>query len=153
MDLDELVLLLGRRIDEGSASAVAIASDLKRAQLDLSANGSPETQFFVEAKSIGFQARCDISGLIQTIFLMASNVEGFSQYPWPLVDGIDLSASQVAVERAFGLPQFRRPATTVPVLGRFGEAVRYDFPSHAVHFEFDLDTHNLRMVTISARTS
>jgi hypothetical protein len=59
------------------------------------------------------------------------------------------SASLIAVEHAFGHPQFRRAATNVPILGRFGEAVRYDFPSHAVHFEFDLDTQDLRMVTIS----
>ncbi|WP_432263428.1 hypothetical protein [Cupriavidus sp. TMH.W2] len=134
-----------------SAMVIASSKDLSRVEVDLSANSVEDVQLYVEAKSLGFQARCNAGGEVQTIILKACGEIGFGRYPWLLADGIDISASLEAVEAVFGLQHSRRESGVKPVLGHVGIAIRYDFPAHSIHFEFDPATRRLRMVTISVR--
>jgi hypothetical protein len=86
-------------------------------------------------------------GHIETIFVFMQRTKEFSPYAKKLSSKISSSSLPTGVIEMCGKPTQKILPQTVPVLGRSGHMLRYDYPSHSIHFEFLPDDGPLKMVT------
>jgi hypothetical protein len=84
------------------------------------------------------------------LHLFCSAQEGYAPYSGPLFNGIEKSWTEAWVVRSLGNPSRSGGGNLKGLLGFIHRWIRYDFPAHAVRFEF-LPDGRIRKVSLMMR--
>ena len=154
MTLDELSQLLGKNTKASEAIVfVREFPSLKASTLDLAPDENLAPEHYLSSESEGIQVRHSETGTIEVIFLMGEGKGGFSQYRRTLGKGLSFIANASSVVQALGEPTIREPARVISFIGQVGETMRYDYPTHSLHFEFLASGTGVAQITLTVVSS
>jgi len=154
MTLDQLSQLLGKNTK--AFEAIVLAREfpsLKASTLDLAPDENVAQEHYLSSESEGIQVRHSDAGTIEVIFLMSEGRHGFSQYRRALGKGLAFAADASSVAQALGEPTIRKPARVISFIGQVGETMRYDYPTHSVHFQFLASGTGVELITLTIASS
>ena len=154
MNLTQLSLLLGKNV--GSPDTLPLLQafpTLKSSVLDIASDENVEVEHYLTSESEGIQVRHSSEGAIEVIFLMSEGKDGFSQYKPTLGAALSFSSCAPSVIQAMGQPTQAKPARTIALLGTVGETMRYDYPTHSIHFQFRASGNGIELITLSVKSS
>jgi len=106
-----------------------------------SLEGGDEQEYFVSAKNDSWQISLGQNHRIETIFLYMQ--KGFQE-----ILGINSNSKKKDIENLFGHPKRSGEQSEMALVGKKGEWVRYDFETYALHIEYEIDSNNIKMVTL-----
>ncbi|KRD32076.1 hypothetical protein ASE35_14080 [Lysobacter sp. Root916] len=143
--MNELIATLGSK-PEAPETAFTLAPYSLTAHTQAPLEAGMAAVRYLSAIAHGIQLQLDARGTIQTIFLHGAGKDDFSQYGGALGHGLTFASSRAEVEAVLGAPD-RGASPGRTLLGAHGGWLRYDHPTHSVHFSFDA-AGGLALVTI-----
>lgn len=150
MTLEQLSRLLGKNIN--TPEAIVFARDfpsLKAYSLDLASDENVAPEHYLSSEFEGIQVRHSNTGTIEVAFLMSEGKDGFSQYRRVLGNGLSFTSNASDVVQVMGEPSVRKPTRVISLIGQVGETMRYDYPTHSVHFQFLISGKGIEQITLS----
>lgn len=148
--MNDIIQLIGKNVHSEAKDTLKNFSGLRAEVEELGADEGLPRQHYLTSEDEGIQIQHADSGEVQVIFLYGEGNSGFSPYREQLVGGLSLNSSASEIREVLGEPTFYAPPQQVPVLGSYGEALRYDFPERSVHFQMKEDGRSVALVTIMA---
>ena len=145
--MSQLLSLLGKNVaSPEAAGALARYPDLRAEVQELAPGERVEAVRYLRSEDDGLLIKCSMEGEIRTIFLMSEGKDGFTQFDGELPGHLTFESTPADAIRVFGEPAYRRAAGRVGNID-LGELLRFDWPSHSVHFQFRGDGDGIELVT------
>ena len=144
--MSKLLELLGKNVASPEARQVLVKyPDLHKEVEDLGDEGI-EPVHYLRSEDDGLLIKCTPEGEIRTIFLMSEGKDGFSQFDGELPGHLTFDSMPEDAIKALGPPALYRAAGKV---GQYQQGVllRFDMPSHSVHFQFNGNGRGILLVT------
>ena len=130
--------LIGAQLSSPSATQLLNSfADREAEKLDIAPDENVPVEFYIRSYKTGVQLRHSMHGRIEVIFVYCLPAEGFSPFRGTILGTLHANSSLQDVLQEMGPPALRLPARTDPILGGFGEALRYKLSAYLVHFQFD----------------
>jgi hypothetical protein len=148
--MSELFDLLGKDMaDDEVKKTLALYPGL-RPEIDEPEPGddSPPLRY-LRSERDGLLVKLSADGELLAVFLMSEGKDGFRQFRGPLPAQLTFDATAADVLRALGAPAYSRPPAKLGSL-HVGELLRFDRPTHSVHFQFRSGQAGIDLVSAMA---
>lgn len=143
--MDELIATLGSLLDAPATTRTLARYRLMPYTLAPLEEGTPALAY-LRSMEDGLLLQLDAHGIVQEVFLYAGVKEGMRRYAGSLGPGLSFDSTRADIESALGAPT-RSALPGKTLLGPHGGWLRYDFPTHSVHYAFGV-SGGLELVTI-----
>jgi hypothetical protein len=152
--VDDIIRIIGLTVDSAAArETLSRFGKLRAYTQDLAPHeGMPPRHYLVSEKE-GLEIRHRASGEIDVVFLHSGGTDGFSQFRGPLIGGLSFATTAAEIRLALGPPAFSAPPRDDPILGKYGESLRYDFGSCSIHFQLGVGGRGIDLVTVIAAST
>ena len=91
----------------------------------------------------GLQLECDREPeIVSSVFLHAEEHAGI------VLSEVPFNQSRAQVLARFGSPSRSGERMSDPVLGEFGSWDRFQMPDYTIHFQYDLESDTIKMITL-----
>ena len=107
---------------------------------------APGEASYLRSAADGLLIKLSPAGEILAIFMMSDGKDGCSEFRGELPGKLNFAAEPEDAIRALGTPASRR-AEAAYGGQRFGELLRFDWPTHSVHIQFRPDHDGIDLVT------